>query len=408
MISFRNGSLELRQMKIVHLIGFFQPEFGYQEYYLAKKQVEMGNKVYVITSDLIYPFGNVKRLLADIKSPYHTRKRPIGIASLDRIKIIRLPHLLEYSDVVIIKGISKWISLIKPNIVHAHELRQITPFLSIFSKKLGYKLIIDQHDYKLSESSLKRFEYLYFRRIFIQLGLLKADAIICIFEAAKRFLKRHYYLDKKPIYVVPNGSETAIYKFQAEKRLKIRNELKISADEVLLIFAGQISREKKLHIQIHAVKRLIDNNYKCRFLIIGSGDTHYIDLLKNLKNKLNLDDKISFLDYMPKERLSGYFSAADIGVFYSRPSIIMQEMMACKLALLVPHHYATKDRVSFKNGLTFRLGNFNDYMSKLKYLLENTKILEEMRENSLKAVENHFSWDNIAKKIQEVYERALR
>ena len=39
-------------MKIVHIAGYFMPELGYQEYYLAKKHRELGHDVYVICSDM--------------------------------------------------------------------------------------------------------------------------------------------------------------------------------------------------------------------------------------------------------------------------------------------------------------------------------------------------------------------
>ena len=36
-------------MKIVHLIGYFQPEFGYKEYYIARNQLKAGHEVHLIT-----------------------------------------------------------------------------------------------------------------------------------------------------------------------------------------------------------------------------------------------------------------------------------------------------------------------------------------------------------------------
>jgi glycosyltransferase involved in cell wall biosynthesis len=395
-------------MKIVHLIGFFQPEFGYQEYYLAKKQVEMGNEVYIITSDLIYPLQNIKKLLENIKSPYRTRKRPVGQEILDGIIVIRLPHIFTYRDAIVIKNITEVLAKIRPDIVHAHELRQITPAFSILSKFLGYKLVIDQHDFELSKTILGKIDYFLIRWIFIQIGLLKADAIIAVFKAAEIFLRKNHYLNHKPIYIVPNGSETDIYKFNPQKRVEIRKKLCINDDEILLIFAGQISQEKALHNQIYALKTLIRENYKCKLLIIGSGDTTYIEKLKAFGNKLNMQESLFFLDFMPQKILSDYFSAADIGVFFSRPTIIMQEMIACKLALLIPENAATAGLIAFKNGRSFKRGDLKDFIKQLKNIISNNKELEKMRENSLKAVKNYFSWTSIAKRVQKIYEHVLK
>ena len=52
-------------MKIVHIMGYFIPEFGYQEYYIAKKHKELGHDVYVISSDMLYHFSNIKKMFED-------------------------------------------------------------------------------------------------------------------------------------------------------------------------------------------------------------------------------------------------------------------------------------------------------------------------------------------------------
>jgi hypothetical protein len=42
-------------MIIVHVTGFFIPQLGYQETYLARLHAEMGHEVHVVTSNLLYP-----------------------------------------------------------------------------------------------------------------------------------------------------------------------------------------------------------------------------------------------------------------------------------------------------------------------------------------------------------------
>ena len=78
-------------MKIVHLMGYFVPELGYQEYYLAKKHKEMGHDVYVIASDMLYPFPNIETMLKEAGAKDASRKRKIadqnrssGVGSLDK------------------------------------------------------------------------------------------------------------------------------------------------------------------------------------------------------------------------------------------------------------------------------------------------------------------------------------
>ena len=57
-------------MKIAHVVSYIQPEFGYEEYYTAREQAALGHEVHVITSDRIFPFNDVEKMLSDIGSPY--------------------------------------------------------------------------------------------------------------------------------------------------------------------------------------------------------------------------------------------------------------------------------------------------------------------------------------------------
>lgn len=42
-------------MRIVHVVDYFMPQFGYQEPFLAKWQLKMGHEVYVVTGDRYCP-----------------------------------------------------------------------------------------------------------------------------------------------------------------------------------------------------------------------------------------------------------------------------------------------------------------------------------------------------------------
>ena len=46
-------------------MGYFVPELGYQEYYISKEHKKMGHDVYVIASDMLYPFSNIEKMFKD-------------------------------------------------------------------------------------------------------------------------------------------------------------------------------------------------------------------------------------------------------------------------------------------------------------------------------------------------------
>ena len=79
-------------MKILHLINYYQPKIGYQEYFLAKKQRELGHEVFFITSDRYFPFKNYKKSYQSLLGPRIIKP---GIFIEDKIIVYRLKPFLE-------------------------------------------------------------------------------------------------------------------------------------------------------------------------------------------------------------------------------------------------------------------------------------------------------------------------
>ena len=119
-------------MKIVHVIGYFQPELGYEEFYTAREQVRLGHDVAVVTSDRIFPFSaEIKSALSSAGLDMTTRKRGTGVSDLEGVSVHRLPTAFEwFYDCVAVHGLKESLSLLKPEIVHAHETIQGTPALA--------------------------------------------------------------------------------------------------------------------------------------------------------------------------------------------------------------------------------------------------------------------------------------
>ena len=53
-------------MKIVHLTSYFQPQLGYQEYFLAREHIKLGHDVWVVTSDRYFPFPDYDKTVKNI------------------------------------------------------------------------------------------------------------------------------------------------------------------------------------------------------------------------------------------------------------------------------------------------------------------------------------------------------
>ncbi|MBI2559320.1 glycosyltransferase family 4 protein [Candidatus Woesearchaeota archaeon] len=388
-------------MKIVHLMGYFVPELGYQEYYLANQHRKMGHDVYVIASDLVYPFPNIGEMLKGAGAKETSRKRQAGFSIAEGLKIYRLPHVVEYSDFILCKGLRKTLEKIKPDVVFAHESRQGLPAIGAYYKnKVGYKLVVDQHDFyhkipnhPLWKKVLRFLDYLCFRRFVVNYSLRKADKIVAVTNETKDFLTKTHKINPKRILMVPLGVDISFFRFDSKARLSIRKKLGIKESDVALVFSGTIVRRKGIELLLEALSEIENKNIK--LIIVGSGESDYMQELKDLAKRLGIDDKCAFTGFVKKDDVKDYFSAADIGVWPGNNSVSIMEAMACKLPIVMVD-LQLNHLIGYGNGLKFPQHDKEKLKESLKRLIDNKNLRMKMANNSLSAIKKHYSYDAIA------------
>ena len=111
-------------MIIVHLVPEYNPNFKYQEYYLAKEHGKAGNTVYIITG-----IHSVKQ--KKVESEY--------------FEIIYLPILFRWSNRIFLSSLYPTLKKISPDILVVHTIFNFFTFQLLFRKKIAKKYIFDDH-----------------------------------------------------------------------------------------------------------------------------------------------------------------------------------------------------------------------------------------------------------------------
>lgn len=387
-------------MKIVHLIGYFQPEFGYKEYYIARNQVKLGHQVYVITSDRIYPFPNLSELARKINiSPDRKRKR--GLSEVDGIKVYRLPTIFELKGAILIKGIKQLLEEIHPDIVHAYEPVQLTPICGAFYKKQGYFLISDHQQFELPRTILGKIYYYTISKFLSQYMFRKADMIICPTEDSCDFIKKRFKINYSKIEKIPLGFDSDFFYYDSQARKNIRNFLGIKDDEILFITAGRVEKDKKYEMVFKALSG-VNKEAKIKFLMIGSGDSNYISYLRSLEKDLGLQGRIIYHDFIRKEDLYKFYSAADLGIWPNLPSITIIEAIGCHLPVILPKRDTVNHLVEQGNGRLFERDNEQDLAKVISGILESERVLDHLKKRSRIAAQEYFDYLIITEKITKL------
>lgn len=397
-------------MRVVHLVDYFMPQMGYQEFYLAREHQRLGHKVWVVTSDRYYPFVDYENTVGKVLG-----KRTVGEGEKQErgIKVVRLPVLLEYrpSALVLVKDLRKALGSIRPEIVFCDGLFSFNAVMAAwYQKALGYRLIYDNHasDYntELTDTPAKKlYLKLLFNPIFVPLIKKRATAIVsAVGEAEQEFVVRHFNLPNSKVPIIPLGVEIYPKEKIVRWREKTRKNFGLVNGEVGLVTAGKIDKRKRIEDLIHAVKSLKKD--KVRLFILGSGERSYVEQLNNLAKKFKLGEKVVFLGAYKEEDEAGLLSGFDIGVWSGVHSQATRKALAVGLPLILPEKVSatqtSKFLLSYDNGLSFKKGDVASLSAAIGELVSSKQIREKMGENSRRLAKDNLSWQKIAKEYLNV------
>jgi len=136
----------------------------------------------------------------------------------------------------------------------------------------------------------------------------QAEKVLCVSRALKERLIALGVSEEK-LEVLYNGVDQTIF-FPMDKKY-IRSQLNIDSDEYLILYVGNLKKEKGLDELINAFKTVTEKvRIKCRLVIIGSG-AYRVPANEKVAS-LGISDNVSFLGSQPLETIALWMNAASL------------------------------------------------------------------------------------------------
>ena len=292
-----------------------------------------------------------------------------------------------------------------PDIFHAHHA--FTP-LSLrgmaVANEENFRTVLTTHSISIAYDSPV---WDIFNQAFPVLGWFidKADRIIAVSNAAKAFIS---HFTQKEVVVIPNGVDSK--KFHPNwNRERLREELGIEEEHIILS-VGRISYRKGIHVLLNAMKILTEEVDDIRLIIIGEGEMSLF--LRTQARLLDIEDRVSFMGYVPSQQLPKFFGVTDIFVLPSITAeafgIVLLEAMASGKPIVATNVGGIPEVVeSSKSGILVGPGDEYALAKVIFSLLKDENLRNELGKNGRKAVEKRYSWDIISGKIEEVYQKLV-
>ncbi len=268
-------------------------------------------------------------------------------------------------------------------IVHGH-MQSMMPIYLYYAKKNGVPIRIAHSHNNSYEKSFKGF-LLYILSRFAK--YTSTHNFACSKDSGK------YMFNNRDFEIIYNGIDSKKFQYNKNSREKIRKELGIEDNTLLLGNVGRIEKQKNQFFLINVFSKLIKDQINVKLLIIGTGSLE--EKLKKYVKKMNLIDDVIFLKNI--KNINEYMCAMDaflLPSLYEGLGIVLIEAQTAGLNCLT-----TKETVAKETNIS----------NKIKYLpLKEDLWVKEIKKlecdnRNISLYTNNFDIKVVANKMENKY-----
>jgi len=267
-----------------------------------------------------------------------------------------------------------------------------------------------------SRAGIKRAAYLPLRRAVIACARA-ADCVIATDRALEPAVLTHLRVSRDRVRVIPNALDLSIVDklAGAADGARIRESAGIARDQIVLVSAGRLERNKGFHVLVDALTALAAHSGAIaegtwRWVLVGDGpfrrglEAAVRD--RGLARRVLLAGRVSDAD------LHAWYEAADLFVhptLYEGSSLVTLEAMAHRRAVVATTAGGLPDKVRpGVNGWLVPPGDASALAAAISGALGDRARLGSMGQAGRAIVEREFSWEAAGAATLRLYEDLLR
>lgn len=365
---------------IIDLNGYNVQEIG-----LAKALTRLGHEC-----GIVFYYGKHKSITETISVLVGKEEKNITIYRVFGLNFLKngifpgLKRIIDKYDVVQVHEydqLASWYyySFIKKPVVIYHG-----PYYDEFNKGYNFKCKI-------------------FDNVFLKIK--RNSKIYCM---TKSRLAAEFMRTKGFEKVIPVGvgiDKEQFGKIEVEKILEIRNRDK---KEFLWLYVGKLEERRNSIFLILLMKMLADKYNDMKFCIIGNGKDEYVSKCLQEAKELLDSGRLTYIPALLQNELKQVYLEADAMLFPSQYEIfgmVIIEALSFLLPVISSKNGGTDMIIEHgKNGIIVDDFNLESWLKCAEELYQNKELRNSISRN-LK--DSSYEWDDIALKMQNIYERAL-
>lgn len=225
-------------------------------------------------------------------------------------------------------------------------------------------------------------------------ALSEVDAAIAVSHTNKENLALRARIDPSKIYVIPNAVDTT--KFTPDLSLKENN------GKINIVVVCRMNFRKGVDLLVDIIPEVIRKYPNVNFIIGGDGPK--LDLLKQLRDKYNLGDRMELLGRVEHKHVRNVFCRGDIFLNTSLTEafcIAILEAASCGL-LCVSTNVGGICELLPDQMIYLAPPQPQKLIAQLERAIENYQSIDPFHYHE--TVKSLYSWRNVAYRVEKVYD----
>jgi glycosyltransferase involved in cell wall biosynthesis len=229
----------------------------------------------------------------------------------------------------------------------------------------------------------------------------KPPLFLPVSRGVQRDLLAHYDIGKAPVRIIPNAADTTRFRpFTLAERKQWRDLNGVPENDIVAVFVGGEWRRKGLDLAIRALGRLPQKNV--RLVVLGKDAEQA--RFEALAQEAGVRGRVEFLGF--RQDVAEAMAASDLFLFpswYEAFSLATIEAAACGLPIVASKINGAEDFVLPGDTGFFIEHDPEQIAEVLGRLVDNAADRIRMGANARRVVEQHYTWDQVAKLTEEAY-----
>lgn len=351
---------------------------------MASELINQGHEVHVVASYHTNYYPDPRVIMHNFPTP------PIGYRNI-------------VGQLMILKRAATYLKQIDPDIIHTPEYVSTAVFATLGIKAPLVLTVPGNIFHRIRQGHGYDWHFVQVLKWAARISARQCASVIAISQEMKYWWERTGSAPERTPWI-PYGVNPTRFSPQVGARA----HLKISDDQLLLLYVGRFSREKGLLDLLDAIHQIQDrvSNDALQIVLVGDGPQE-AEMRQRIQD-LQLESIVQIRGWVLQDELKWWYSAADALIMpsWNEPlGRVMLEAMLCGTPVIASATEGPNDHIRHSaTGFLFPPHDIGRLAGILEHVVNQDDVLKNMRAATFEYAKQSLVWPKIVERIvKEVY-----